>query len=511
MYTYGPALKLYPFIFQDLLDSLEYNPTTNRGFLLAEVFGSLLFLACKEYQSKFDANTGLNRYAQAFPTQDIDGKWSQDNDESDLIGTLAEAYSQLTIHERAAVDQWYKWRPGQWLHLAPVDNKDSNPHFKLKAWPVALFGLIRDWFQGDPAKIKWQILHKLLFTEISNEVDGTAFESVDSATVSITSTNSTETSRKRKPEASTETEGNEVAPKRSTRSRVPPKAPAKVTKVAKPKTAKNETKAKANKNSKSKKVNEMQFDDLCARVEHGFMRLTPDEKVLILNFLTDTCVLETDPIRMHRDYCGEKVTELKKEQRELQRSKKATVIQIAELSKKLPGINLASLLQEITSVNQGDADDIANSPRSSVINREVMSKEEIEALDSIIEAKRIDAEQDRREQIVMYEIRRDQGAARIKPMGKDRYCNRYWWLDGALGAVSMQSITSLGNIPQSVPDPIITHDFATGYLFVEEFINDYNNLPAELFEPTSSLRSGTLDGKWGVYSNPEQVYCYLHR
>lgn len=117
----------------------------------------------------------------------------------------------------------------------------------------------------------------------------------------------------------------------------------------------------------------------------------------------------------------------------------------------------------------------------------------------------MDHEQERREYVLRYEIRREQGAARVKPLGRDRYCNRYWWLDGALGAIAMNAITDLQSSAQSNPDPMIAQEVATGVLFVEQFVDDTEMLPRELFDPSSELRAGVLDGKWGYYSGAEQV------
>lgn len=115
----------------------------------------------------------------------------------------------------------------------------------------------------------------------------------------------------------------------------------------------------------------------------------------------------------------------------------------------------------------------------------------------------------RREDILEYEIRANSSICRFKPIGRDRFCNRYWWFDAGLGCVSLNAITKIPNpTPQETPDPIIEFNYATGRLFVEEMCPDGSEtegLPSELFDPHSDLRIGTLDGSWGYYTDPEQV------
>ena len=338
LYTYGPALNLYPFIFNDFVDNLEAQNSKTKSTMMPEIFGSLLALACKEYQSKFDSGTGLNRYAQAFPSQNEDETWSQNPEESQLIGKLANAYQNFSSSERAAVDQWYKWRPNQWLHIAKGSNHTAN---RLKAWPVALFGLIRDWFQADPTLIKWQILHKLLFTEIIDEPDleeltegniGSG-STIDDSLASSDSKNNHGKRRNSSVDTSDMHEDPLTSTKRTTRAR---SAKTIEKEIKKPKLVKKETKNYVAKSTKKTKSTEMQFEELCTKMEYGVCKLSAEERILIINFLTDCCVLETDPIRIYRDTCNEKVTELKKEQRELIRSRKALATQIHELAKKLP-------------------------------------------------------------------------------------------------------------------------------------------------------------------------------
>ena len=529
LYAYGPALKLYPFIFQDFLLALDSKKTQS---LIPEIFGSLLAVACKEYQGKFDSNTGLNRYALQFPAQDENGNWSSNKDESELIGALAGAYQEFNVNERAAVDQWYKWRPGQWLHVANEDTDRSVA--RLKAWPVALFGLVRDWFQSEPSIIKWNILYKILFTnEIEEDDPLISEETIDNASISMIdeSGNSNESmlpnsSRKRRAENSEITKDDFVRRKRVTRSRAAKESgDNEITRAPK-----KEIKKKAPKPQKGKK-NEMLFEDLCTKMERGVRNLSADERVVLINFLTEVCSSESDPIRIYRDACSEKVTELKKEQRELARSRKLLASQILDLSKRLPTKLVESISKQDSSQILHGEDANVGSGACSEIDGSVSLKSDEPNIDSApnnplpetkdaeqIEmlkvplfnkalkiAKATDLEQERREQVLKYEIRKEQGVARVKPLGKDRFCNRYWWFDGSLGAISMDSITNIQITSQVNPDPIIAQEFATGYIFVEEVIHDETNLPTDLFEPLSDLRAGSIDGKLGFYNSPEQV------
>jgi hypothetical protein len=119
----------------------------------------------------------------------------------------------------------------------------------------------------------------------------------------------------------------------------------------------------------------------------------------------------------------------------------------------------------------------------------------------------------RREDIIEFEIKVNQSVVRMKPLGRDRFCNRYWWFDGGLGTVSLDAITKNNNeVPpkdlQIKPDPEILSEYSAGYLFVEEFHNSDSDPKTnpELYNSESNVRQGLADGEWGYYGEPEQVH-----
>lgn len=97
-----------------------------------------------------------------------------------------------------------------------------------------------------------------------------------------------------------------------------------------------------------------------------------------------------------------------------------------------------------------------------------------------------------------------QASSRLKPLGRDRYCNRYWYFDANHGSVSFDAITHIqSDGTESKPDPEIPYDYSCGVLFVEEI----GLQPVQgLHEPNSDLRIGNWDGKWGYFSSLEEVY-----
>lgn len=131
----------------------------------------------------------------------------------------------------------------------------------------------------------------------------------------------------------------------------------------------------------------------------------------------------------------------------------------------------------------------------------VQEKKELEAKD---------AQLMRRYDILDFEIRNCNGGVRLKLMGRDRYCNRYWYFDASNGSVSLDAITKTPLDPSVLEkpvgaDPDIPYDYSTGVLFVEEF--GVSSLTPQLRDEFSDLRLGLLDGSWGYLSSPNEV-CF---
>ena len=115
----------------------------------------------------------------------------------------------------------------------------------------------------------------------------------------------------------------------------------------------------------------------------------------------------------------------------------------------------------------------------------------------------------RRDHVIEFEIRVLNGACRLKPLGRDRFCNRYWYFDVVHGSVPKEAITKLDFDPSALrvkevkPDPDIPFDYSTGLLFVEQMPNR-----DRLEDEFSPLRLGLVEGSWGYYSTCEEVISF---
>lgn len=73
--------------------------------IISESFGSLLAVACHEYQSKADSQTTGNPYFNGFTTRDSNGDWSSVPVVSEAIGKVMEELKGFNAHEKIAIDQ----------------------------------------------------------------------------------------------------------------------------------------------------------------------------------------------------------------------------------------------------------------------------------------------------------------------------------------------------------------------------------------------------------------------
>ena len=77
----------------------------------------------------------------------------------------------------------------------------------------------------------------------------------------------------------------------------------------------------------------------------------------------------------------------------------------------------------------------------------------------------------RRHNIIDFQVRLLQASRRMRSLGRDRFCNRYWYFDASHGSVSLDGITKID--PDSsvayepLADPDIPYDYSTGLLFIE--------------------------------------------
>ncbi|KAI9337603.1 hypothetical protein DFJ73DRAFT_848983 [Zopfochytrium polystomum] len=164
MVTFGKQLKLYPMNFHDFLQSL--SPSHPTSPLLAEVFGSLMHLACREFATKLSSGTASSRLLSPPASDDSEAAVAMHSDGS-FEAKFAKYYHKLSEVETVCIDQWYRWYPGRWA----TDKKDKSRDQRLRAWEVALIGFLKDVdFSGRLEAQRWSILSALVcLEELSGE------------------------------------------------------------------------------------------------------------------------------------------------------------------------------------------------------------------------------------------------------------------------------------------------------------------------------------------------------
>ncbi len=367
--TYGVPLEIYPFTFDDFMGSLCHHSPSPGANLMDEIFGSLLGVVCKESISRSDSTTGVNPYLSPLPTKDENGRWHEDNDLSILIDKVMSSQDQLNQSEQVAINFWYKWQPGRWLPATKKRKRSndygrigaisSHPRDRLKAWPVALFGFVRDWFQDfEGGKLKWTVLNQLL-----GLIDGAVVEEVENIKETTAKSNISEEGTLTKSDnneldllgsdeselseisaSSDEDNGDSAVENYSRRPRKTVKAIADSEEdeldelddlvMEEESFQQNRSSSKSEKPQKKqakstkqqplkKKIPDMDFEDLANRMHEGFWRTSAEARIEILNFMLEVCVLESERFRNFRDKSWEKLNEANKEKRDLLKTRKA--------------------------------------------------------------------------------------------------------------------------------------------------------------------------------------------
>jgi hypothetical protein len=92
--------------------------------------------------------------------------------------------------------------------------------------------------------------------------------------------------------------------------------------VSIPTSAKKERKKPVGKKKKERELPVMGFEELSNRMEKGFSKLCADDKVQLLNYMLECCLIESERFRNFRDQSFEKLSALTKEKRECIRDRK---------------------------------------------------------------------------------------------------------------------------------------------------------------------------------------------
>ncbi|KAF8310996.1 hypothetical protein DL93DRAFT_2083951 [Clavulina sp. PMI_390] len=287
--------------------------------------------------------------------------------------------------------------------------------------------------------------------------------------------------------------------------------------------------------------------------------LLSEDKIAIFSFLCEICIASR-VVRAHIDWGDASLTELRKEKIEVNREKRRLTDEIAQIDAKIdpegegskvdagqnketvsekpastvdmssPAPGPLSEEDELESKQNGNlsdaTDDVPASgrrKRPSVLRR-VSSKLSIdspnnkvashtkdraqarikaaELKSAIAERRKLDEELnkvERRLEAIEREFRQLFGVGRTRHMGRDRFFNRYWWLDGmGIG----QLITSNGSA-----------SYGTGRIFVQgpsvfdlEVISARGEGVVEARQREEDGPDGSLaPGAWGMYSEPQEI------
>lgn len=103
--------------------------------------------------------------------------------------------------------------------------------------------------------------------------------------------------------------------------------------------------------------------------------------------------------------------------------------------------------------------------------------------------------------MIDHESRKGFGVSRFRPLGRDRFWNRYWWFDGGLGAypfsIVTQGIDLVIRQGTKAPNEGVLLSWASGLIIVEDFgMNEESVDEAYKIQ----VMKGEAVGKWGYYS-----------
>ncbi|KAI9208134.1 uncharacterized protein BJ171DRAFT_565300 [Polychytrium aggregatum] len=201
--VFSNLLSLTQFPLDYYMDALSHqNLEQGQSLIVVESFGALLQAACEEWAFRLEdpedpffkevgALAASSTADDAVPgspditktesseshDMDVDPKDLKDikdanggNSSHDAAKQeFLKAFEELTADEKIAIDQWWKWTPGAWAGTHRKSALVARPLVRLKAWNIALVGLIRDWATEESLKAKWHILARLLSTELDHE------------------------------------------------------------------------------------------------------------------------------------------------------------------------------------------------------------------------------------------------------------------------------------------------------------------------------------------------------
>ncbi|KAH9252174.1 hypothetical protein BASA81_009925 [Batrachochytrium salamandrivorans] len=324
--------------------------------------------------------------------------------------------------------------------------------------------------------------------------------------------------------------------------------------------AKKPKKKRRPKSTGSGETDTMLFDDLCRASRSGFIHLSAADRVEVLAYIIDVCLVDCEILRQCRDKAIDEGIELRKERRDIIRDRKAVAQSLLETDFSTEEIALTTIVEpdlkseivddlgseqscsdsekasrQLSRVEKLRAEQLKRESEEKRRQEELQrQKEQFKGLKVRQEGRRKLEEKDRqlnrRQRVIDHLLRIKYAMVRVKPLGRDRFYNRYWWFDGGFGAYPFSAVTQGLEGKGSTPDVEAgVLEYASGFLFVEEFgvdkmvdekwIQQWNETLSEsedLKQPRVSecgavldSRLGLLNGDWGYYSTPEQIHQLL--
>ncbi|KAJ3215969.1 hypothetical protein HDU67_010125 [Dinochytrium kinnereticum] len=432
---------------------------------------------------------------------------------------------------------------------------------RLKAWEVALIGFLKDAVPEHKLPNKWKIMYLLTGAETDDtfileaeekkdaemkeaELNGDSMDATSPPSIENESDpevgGTRRSLRKRKrviAYSSDEEEEDVIAAAKGVRSSSRLKAAAVQPTPAPPPPQEEvtenvqETYQPKPRGRPAKPRAAVDIDNLINLASKRFALLEVADKVSILNALIQHGALHSEIIRDYLEDAVDKAHELRKERREMGRDQKAVEQARAELEQKERIKNDEEETNgfHLEGKENGDSE-IAEAVQTYDIDTVMKLKAEQARREEEEKRRREEAEKARKEhKEKQKELRKAQekkerkkvddserallkrqlsievelgmmtGVSRMSPLGCDRYFNRYWWFDGALGSLTPESEALDRMLKKSgvkVGGPL---DWASGAIFVED-VGFKNEDRMKFFENNGS----PTGGQWGYLSDASQ-------
>ncbi|KAL3901665.1 MAG: hypothetical protein SGCHY_000440 [Lobulomycetales sp.] len=407
----------------------------------------------------------------------------------------ADVYAGLSGFERVCIEQWFKWFPGRWATgYEGLSKPDGPPRFtRMKAWQVALVGLIRDVEEGIPGCEG--VLDILLapddgdvVMEEAMDVEGDLFTGSDLSDV--------EELEKRVENGTVKQEAKEGL------------------------------------------ANDI-LDRLVARTRRNFLRTSVSQRLALLCHFVENVLLQTNQFAAHIEKCIDECAKTKLELREVIRERRLTETKKEELVKarKLEEAEADESREIVEAMDRdegsGDAavngseDDSGSMDTSSLrgtssrrssnrvehLIKKDQEKKQEEALahqafisskkgkkalkarmDEMRKIEELERTLAKREHNLHQTFWRKSASINTNHIGEDRNYTKYYWFDAGAGAVSImgggfQEVMNSYKAKQKSPSGL---EWATGRLFVATPTN-------------GTIDDGNLTFKWGYLEDPGKI------